>query len=231
MNTKISYLYRDAENNKVHNECIVCGEISDKQKEAILSSLDEGQYFIPSKVGLPEKQFDEYDPELDHPWFELGADSFDDTDFPSTVPISVTELTDSFARRAGRWEEAEADQSRKPYVVTITEVSKRKVVVWADGCQEAEEKANNLWNESRIVLDASDFADSEFSCTAVADEEDLRLLEQFGEAAETASVVMARKSCTTTQILSKRGMMKPTAPTDTMSSGCLRSGAKTSTKS
>lgn len=62
MNTKISYLYRDASNYKVPNECIVRGLLTDEQTKAILDCLDMDN-FIPSQVGLPERRFDRFDPE------------------------------------------------------------------------------------------------------------------------------------------------------------------------
>ena len=71
MNTKINYLYRDADNYKVHNECVVQGTISAEQIAVILECLDEGEYFIPHLVGLPEKRFDTFDPQVDHPYFEF----------------------------------------------------------------------------------------------------------------------------------------------------------------
>ena len=43
MNTKIEYLYRDADNYKVWNTCVVCGEITEQQKETIINSLDGGE--------------------------------------------------------------------------------------------------------------------------------------------------------------------------------------------
>lgn len=46
MNTKINYLYRDADNYKVHNECVVQGTISAEQVAVVLECLDEGEYFI-----------------------------------------------------------------------------------------------------------------------------------------------------------------------------------------
>ena len=67
------------DNYKVWNTCVVCGEITEQQKETIINSLDGGEYFIPSKVGLPEKRFENYDAEVDHDWFELQKDGFDDT--------------------------------------------------------------------------------------------------------------------------------------------------------
>ena len=73
MNTKIYYLYRDASNYKVLNHCVVKGLLTEEQKDIILSSLYEEEYFIPHKVGMPEKRFDKWDDELDHIWFEKLA--------------------------------------------------------------------------------------------------------------------------------------------------------------
>lgn len=47
MNTRISYLYRDASNYKAYNECIVRGLLTDEQTKAILDCLDRDN-FIPS---------------------------------------------------------------------------------------------------------------------------------------------------------------------------------------
>ena len=47
MNTKICYLYRDAGNYKVHNECVIQGELSKEQIQSILDCCDMGEYFIP----------------------------------------------------------------------------------------------------------------------------------------------------------------------------------------
>ena len=58
MNTKISYLYRDASNYKVGNTAVVAGEISEKDQKYIFGHcLDDDEWFIPHKVGLPEKTF------------------------------------------------------------------------------------------------------------------------------------------------------------------------------
>lgn len=51
MNTKICYLYRDADNYKVHNECVIQGELSKEQIQSILDCCDMGEYFIPRQVG------------------------------------------------------------------------------------------------------------------------------------------------------------------------------------
>lgn len=103
MNTKISYLYRDADNYKSYNECVVPGIITEAQQKRILDSLDEGEYFIPSLVGLPEKKFDKYDPEADHPFFELGRYSFEETSAAPTVEITPEELTEAFEAHKDSW--------------------------------------------------------------------------------------------------------------------------------
>ena len=80
MNTKISYLYRDADNYKKVNECVIAGALTAEQICAIKDCCDMGEYFIPSQVGLPERRFDRYDPAVDHCWFELDEDSFSGND-------------------------------------------------------------------------------------------------------------------------------------------------------
>lgn len=107
MNTKISYLYRDADNYKVHNECVVEGELSKEQIQSILDCCDMGEYFIPSQVGMPEKKFDEYDAEADHCWFEISEDGFERTDQPADVPLNAEQLVESFTVRKGNWDDTE----------------------------------------------------------------------------------------------------------------------------
>lgn len=103
MNTKISYLYRDASNNKVPNECIVRGLLTEEQTKAILDCR-AGDNFIPSQVGLPEKRFDRFDPEEDTCWFELYESSFDPTDAEATVDLSVDKLVSHFLSKKNHWE-------------------------------------------------------------------------------------------------------------------------------
>jgi len=103
-NTKIEYLYRDCSNWKVWNVAVVAGEITEKQKKAILAALDSGEYFIPNQVGLPEQRFDEYN-EDDHCWFELGEYSFSLTDAKPTVQMTVEDLTRAFTLSKGNWQD------------------------------------------------------------------------------------------------------------------------------
>lgn len=104
-NTRVNYTYRDADNYKVHNTCVVKGAMTEDQRLAILDSLHEGEFFIPGKVGLDGEQFSDYDPEVDHPWFELGEYSFELTDSKPNTGMTVTELTERFVQNKGKWEE------------------------------------------------------------------------------------------------------------------------------
>lgn len=103
-NTKVSYLYRDASNYKVHNEAVIKGGFTPEQAEAVMACLDMGENFIPCQVGLPEKRFDNTT-EDDHCWFELGEHSFEETDAPATVDMTMDGLVQRFMEAKGRWDE------------------------------------------------------------------------------------------------------------------------------
>lgn len=103
-NTRIFYLYRDASNYKVTNEVVVHGTMTEEQKAIIMDSLDCGEYFIPSQVGLPEVRFGSIT-EDDHCWFELTEDDFvETTDLPS-VSCDVNELVNAFHSHKGKWDD------------------------------------------------------------------------------------------------------------------------------
>jgi len=104
MNTKISYLYRDSDNYKVHNECVVSGTLTEDQIETILDCLDEGEYFIPGRVGLPENKFDETT-EADHDFFELGQYSFEQTKETPTAFVTAELLVELFKKCKDNWQE------------------------------------------------------------------------------------------------------------------------------
>ena len=103
MNTQIRYLYRDASNYKVENECVVTGTFTQEQIAQIMDCCDLGEYFIPSQVGLPEQKFDRYDPEEDHCWFELAEDGFEETAKPATVAITAQQLVENFSAAKEHW--------------------------------------------------------------------------------------------------------------------------------
>ena len=102
-NTQIRYLYRDASNYKVENECVVTGTLTPEQIAQIMDCCDLGEYFIPSQVGLPEQRFSQYDPAEDHCWFELAEDGFEETAKPATVGISAQQLVENFSAAKEHW--------------------------------------------------------------------------------------------------------------------------------
>ena len=106
MNTKISYLYRDADNYKMRNECVITGTLTAEQARTIRACCDMGGYFIPRQVGLPERRFDRYDPAVDHCWFELDEDCFSETIEPPTIALTAAELVDRFEGCKNNWQDA-----------------------------------------------------------------------------------------------------------------------------
>ncbi len=113
MNTKFSYMYRDAANYKTFYECVLCGEITQEQINTIIGSCDF-EHFIPRAVGLPGGMFEGeegYDGRFDHYWCEHDfEDSFSIVDEAPTHIMTVAELTAAFARCKGRWEDALNDK-------------------------------------------------------------------------------------------------------------------------
>ncbi len=69
MNTIFSYLYRDAGNYKFYNKLVLLGVLRSDQ---IVSYLNEGTYFIPSEVGMPDLQPDLFTRD-DHIWHEIDS--------------------------------------------------------------------------------------------------------------------------------------------------------------
>lgn len=104
MNTKVEYLYRDANNYKVWNKCVIRGEISEEQIETIIGCLNCGEYFIPEQVGLPAERFDNIT-ESDHCWMEMDKYSFSSTDKKPTWNLEVEQLVKNFQRSKNSWKE------------------------------------------------------------------------------------------------------------------------------
>ena len=106
MNTKICYLYRDASNYKMYNMAVLNGQLTEAQKSAILSCLHDGEWFIPSAVGLDEERFSDFN-EDDHVWFELDSYSFEDTAAKPTVAITPSQLVEAFKVCKPMWSKLE----------------------------------------------------------------------------------------------------------------------------
>lgn len=103
--TRINYLYRDASNYKKANFIIVPGRYSTEQIQSIIGSLFDGGWFIPSKVGFPEEKIDDTETEDDHPWFELCADDFEDSDEAPQIDKTPEEIVQLFLDNKDHWEE------------------------------------------------------------------------------------------------------------------------------
>jgi hypothetical protein len=101
MNTVLHYQYRDENNYKQGERVVLQGAIAWVD---IHPFLDEGEYFIPSQVGLDDLQmrFGGIS-DADHPWHELRADDLDVTDEEPTTDITADELRQRFA--TVQWDE------------------------------------------------------------------------------------------------------------------------------
>ena len=103
MNTRLTYLYRDASNYKQWHEVVLAGEAD---AEAIRASLWEGEYFIPQAVGFPalQERFAaqgyEFPTEDDHPWHEIAG--IEPTEDSPTRGIYTDEIMQGFTQAAAR---------------------------------------------------------------------------------------------------------------------------------
>lgn len=103
MNTRINYQYRDASNYKVFNTAVIEGELTEDDQKIILDCLHDGEYFIPSQVGLDEERFGDIT-EDDHYWFELEP-GFAEPCNSASCGITAEQLVASFKATKGNWEE------------------------------------------------------------------------------------------------------------------------------
>lgn len=104
MNTKISYLHRDAladknSSDEMWNQCIIEGELTNEQIEIILDCLDTECYFIPPQVGLPAKKMYEGD----QSWYICRPYDFEETDEPADIALTPEVLVENFLYRKNRW--------------------------------------------------------------------------------------------------------------------------------
>lgn len=111
MNTKIGYMYRDGSNYKQYNEVIIAGTLTQQEKNDIVKALDEGQYFIPSQVGLCDLQerMIAFPNDDDHVWHELNIKDITETENEPTINHCfdhVRELAAQFKKVKWNIEEA-----------------------------------------------------------------------------------------------------------------------------
>lgn len=102
MNTKIEYMYRDADNYKKYKTVILEGVLTPEEIRDLLNCLDDGEFFIAQQVGLPDAHFDRYDPESDHPWMTLDG-AFTTTNAAPTIKMSMHALLERFLAAKDNW--------------------------------------------------------------------------------------------------------------------------------
>lgn len=103
LNTRISYLYRDASNYKTHNEIIVSGVFTMNEITEILSCLDDGCYFIPEQVDFPVERFGSVT-EDDHCWCELEESGFEIVDLRANSSMTKMDVLKAFREAKNNWQ-------------------------------------------------------------------------------------------------------------------------------
>lgn len=112
-NTKILYIYRDADNYKQTASIVIPGAISLDQTTAIIDTLDCGQDFVPSGVGLPdlqEQMVNGWDDTSDHPYHELEQIGLTHQQ-PTDTSITPADLLRRF--QSADWEQAAHEVTAK----------------------------------------------------------------------------------------------------------------------
>jgi len=105
-NTLFEYGYADGSNYKVHSEVVLSGRLTEEQIRNMLSSLDQGEFFIPSQVGLRDLQGDfihgsAWDDDDDHVWHRI--EGIKNTNAPAS-DVSVETLIESWPKDQRDWD-------------------------------------------------------------------------------------------------------------------------------
>lgn len=111
-------MYRDAANWKQHGTVILDGKLSTEQINEIISALNEGEFFIPSQVGLTDLQDEFYandkgDLENAHCWNTIeSAECFELTNEEPTIERTAEEIYNNFmiVKKYGKWNEFDAEE-------------------------------------------------------------------------------------------------------------------------
>ena len=111
-------IYRDADNYKATRAVVLAGSAAAEDIAAIAAALSDGEWFIPSQVGLDDLQgeLQQYDTDLvldadgrnaaDHPWHQLNLpDAVQPTDATPDAPMTWKELVEAF--RTVAWNETD----------------------------------------------------------------------------------------------------------------------------
>lgn len=105
MNTIFEYLYRDSCNYKTFKTAALSGAMTNQDWDAIRACLSDGEYFLPSQVGLDNSRDWAYNENEDHPWFEpTGFTIVPAGNGARTPAMSVTELVARFQSAKDNWD-------------------------------------------------------------------------------------------------------------------------------
>lgn len=99
MNTRIRYVYRDANNYKESDSVVVAGRMTFEDLRSLFDEDEDG--FIPTDVGWrhPGRKFSTGFPtDADHPWCDIGPDGFEETEDAPTDLRTPAEIVDAFRR-------------------------------------------------------------------------------------------------------------------------------------
>ena len=102
-NTEICYMCRDSGNYKSYEHIILPGTIGQSQKDRILNSLMDREYFIPEMVGIEAKRNWPYDPDVDTPYWELHAADIHVTKMSATTTRTIEDLVRAFEVCRDKW--------------------------------------------------------------------------------------------------------------------------------
>lgn len=103
-NTRISLLYRDASNYKSSKDVVIAGRLSPDQFASMGATLSDGEFLIPSQVGLPDIQS-----ELSGSWGDDDhvfhtIDGIELTDDAPTVEQTVEGMIASWPKSDRDWD-------------------------------------------------------------------------------------------------------------------------------
>lgn len=113
-NVVFDYQYRDSDNYKQTRRVVMAGKPSPEDLQTILSSLRDGMYFIPGKVGLDDLQT-EWNDEVDHPFHYILSIVGTDEDPTPGAPL-VRQLVEKFSEigQGANWDDGYIPSSVSP---------------------------------------------------------------------------------------------------------------------
>lgn len=114
-NTRIDYMYRDANNYKQSDHVVMAGALTIEEATAIVDGLDEEDGFVPSAVGLDdlqERMVTDWEDDADHPFHEIDGISL--TGSEPTTDMTAAEFVVRFAEADWEAEGARVTLEHEP---------------------------------------------------------------------------------------------------------------------